>query len=125
MFAHATTTKAPFSAGIKTPAHPENKDSGLWQVSLRFEALFLQQIMSAMHKTVPHSGLLPSGFADDMYRSMLDQAIADTAGHRSSLGIARDIYRQLYRQQVQVRASTADNHLGAGELSHGDGHGTD
>lgn len=71
------------------------KDPALWEVSLKFEAMLMQQMMSAMRKTVPESGALTSGFAGDMYSSMFDQAIADTSSKSGSLGIAENIYRQM------------------------------
>jgi len=71
------------------------KDPALWEVSQKFEAMLMQQMMSAMRKTVPASGLLPSGFAGDMYASMFDQAIAETGSKSGSLGIAENIYRHM------------------------------
>ncbi|RMH51142.1 MAG: hypothetical protein D6682_05160 [Zetaproteobacteria bacterium] len=83
------------------PAPPprEGRDEGLWRVSLQFEALFLQQVMSEMRKSVPQSDVLPHGFAEESYRSMMDQAIAEAGGRRGSLGIAATIYAQLKQRR--------------------------
>ena len=72
-----------------------DRDPALWEASLKFEAMLMQQMMAAMRKTVPESGLMSSGFASDMYNSMFDQAIAETGSTRGSLGIAEGIYRQM------------------------------
>ncbi|MDQ6955565.1 MAG: rod-binding protein [Mariprofundaceae bacterium] len=72
--------------------HP-NKD--LWDVSVKFEGIFFQQMMAAMRKTVPESGFLPHGFAEGVQESMFDQAVADAGSKSGSLGIAMNIYRQL------------------------------
>ena len=60
------------------------KDPALWEVSLKFEAMLMQQMMSAMRKTVPQDGLMSAGFANDMYSSMFDQAIAETSSKSGS-----------------------------------------
>jgi len=73
--------------------HIKNKD--LWDVSVKFEAVFFQQMMEAMRKTVPDSGFLPHGFAEGVQESMFDQAVADAGSKSGSLGIAMNIYRQL------------------------------
>jgi len=73
----------------------EVKNKELWDVSVKFEAIFFQQMMSAMRKTVPESGFLPHGFAEGVQESMFDQAIADAGSKGGNLGIAANIYRQL------------------------------
>ena len=92
-----TQTRLADAASARTHARSTGaeKDPELWQVSLKFEAMLMQQMMAAMRKTVPESELMPSGFAGDMYNSMFDQAIVETGSTRSSLGIAEGIYRQM------------------------------
>lgn len=74
---------------------PEIKNKELWDVSVKFEAIFFQQMMAAMRKTVPESGFLPHGFAEGVQASMFDQAVADAGSKGGNLGIAANIYRQL------------------------------
>ena len=85
------------AGSAKAPAQMDGKatDPALWEVSLKFEAMLMQQMMSAMRKTVPQDGLMSAGFANDMYSSMFDQAIAETSSKSGSLGIAENIYRQM------------------------------
>ncbi|MDX8403843.1 MAG: rod-binding protein [Mariprofundaceae bacterium] len=93
----------------------EIKDEKLWDVCCKFEAIFMQQMMSAMRKTVPKSGFLPSGYAEGVHDSMMDQAIADSGSKHGSLGIARQMYRQLEASEaghddaIQGIQETTDN----------------
>ncbi len=103
--------RAQEASGAKAAAQQDGnaKDADLWQASLKFEAMLIQQMMSAMRKTVPESGLLSSGFASDMYASMFDQAIAETSSKSGSLGIAENIYRQMNAgNQIKENPISAD-----------------
>ncbi len=73
----------------------EIKDQKLWGACCQFEAVFLQQMMTAMRKTIPESKLLPKGYADNMYQGMMDQAIAKSGSQQAPLGLAVNMYRQL------------------------------
>lgn len=91
--------------------HPvaTKRDPKLWKVSQQFEAIFLQQILEAMHKTVPQSGFIPTGFSEQVHESMFDQAVASAISQHSDLGIASAIYRQLaHIGQTQAKAAAAD-----------------
>ncbi|WP_051938246.1 rod-binding protein [Ghiorsea bivora] len=95
--------------GVHINPKTEIKDQELWKVSRQFEAIFLQQMMSAMRKTIPESELLPRGYADDMYEGMMDQAIAESGSKQAPLGLAMSIYRQLERdEQAQGTPSIQD-----------------
>lgn len=90
-----------------TPAikaqHHKHQNQQLWQASLQFEGLFIQQMMAAMRKSVPKSGFLPHGFAQDVQGSMMDQAVAETASKRGEFGIAEAIYRQMNRNSTPIQ----------------------
>ncbi len=102
--------------GSQLPTDGKQRDAALWKVSLQFEAIFVQQMMSEMRKTVSKSDFLPNGFAEDVHASMMDQAIADVSSKRSQFGIAESVYKQLeaaqHKQQptpeAQEIAATAD-----------------
>ncbi len=89
--------------------HPVN--TRLWRVSRVFEAMFVQQLLSAMHRTVPSSGLLGKGFAEDVQSSMFNQALAKAVSQQGQLGIARNIYRQFSHAGIQGQANGADKSL--------------
>lgn len=89
---------------------PQARNPKLWKVSQQFEAIFLQQMLEAMHKTVPHDGFMPNDFAEQVHESMFDQAVASAISKNSNLGIASAIYRQLaHTDQTQVKTEAADN----------------
>ncbi len=71
------------------------RDPKLWQASLKFEAMLMQQMLSAMRKTVHEVGNEHNQFASQTYHTMMDQAVADRASQSGSLGIARAVYRQM------------------------------
>jgi len=88
-------------ASVKSYAAPlafdrsQIKDEKLWDVCCKFEAIFMQQMMSAMRTSVPKSNFIPQGYAEGVHDSMMDQAIADVGSKQGNLGLAVQMYRQL------------------------------
>ncbi len=99
------------SVGTQAPVPIKERDEALWKVSRQLEAVFVQQMMSEMRKTVNKSGFMPSGYAEDVHASMMDDAIAQASVKRSNFGIADSIYRQL------ETASNYRNGTASGSLS--------
>jgi len=105
---------------------PQVRDPKLWETCIKFEAVLLKQMMSAMRKTVPKSELLPSGFADDMYNSMFDNVVTEAGSQRSNLGIASNMYRQLEQlHHIKAEAPNGDNKLDVHDHVRGGKHGED
>jgi len=94
------------SVGTQAPAPIKQRDEALWKVSRQLEAVFVQQMMSEMRKTVNKSGFMPSGYAEDVHASMMDDAIAQASVKRSNFGIADNIYRQLEAANNNRNGST-------------------
>ncbi|GAV19431.1 flagellar protein FlgJ [Mariprofundus micogutta] len=119
---HAAMHRVP---GSQLPTDNKTKDPALWKTSLELEAIFVQQMMTEMRKTVNKSEFLPSGFAEDVHGSMMDQAIAQVSSRQSKFGLAESIYKQLESSQGQVNgeistqeiSQTADKLKMANDLS--------
>ncbi|OIO69845.1 MAG: hypothetical protein AUJ57_08840 [Zetaproteobacteria bacterium CG1_02_53_45] len=111
--------------GSEMPAAHKVKDEALWKTSKQLEAIFVQQMMAEMRKTVGKSEFMPSGFAEDVHGSMMDEAIAQASVKQSSFGLAESIYKQLETAQGNVNrqvstqeiSQTADNLKMVNDLS--------
>jgi len=84
----------------------EHRDKRLWHASLQFEAMMFQQMMASMRKTIPSSGFVHTGFAEDVQGSMFDQVVAKDAAKQGGLGIANSIYRQLSHADTAQHSGT-------------------
>jgi flagellar protein FlgJ len=61
------------------------------------EALFVVQLLKAMRKTVPESGLLTGGRGEEIMRSIQDESLAQAVAARGGLGLAETLERTLDR----------------------------
>ena len=62
-----------------------------------FEAILITNMLQEMRKTIPKTGFLESGHGNDIYRSMMDQKIADKIASDKGLGIGAILYKQLQK----------------------------
>lgn len=60
-----------------------------------FEAIFIANMLKEMRKSIPKTGFLDSGHGSDIYRSMMDQKIAEKIVNAKGLGIAEILFKQL------------------------------
>ncbi|MFH1035746.1 MAG: M23 family metallopeptidase [Pseudomonadota bacterium] len=95
------------AAAAQTQAAAEPQARAREQAKLRqacqlFEAQFLKMLWKEMRKTVPKSGLINGGQAEQMFTDLMDQAVADqsTQGGRS-MGIASMLEKQLSRETIK------------------------
>ncbi|MBI3293992.1 MAG: rod-binding protein [Deltaproteobacteria bacterium] len=79
-------------------AGPGNTDK-LWTVSRQFEAVFANQMISAMRNTVMKDGYVPESHAEKIYQSILDLEHAERIAATDQLGLAKIIHEQLLRTQ--------------------------
>lgn len=77
----------------KQKEHPEVR-----KVAKQFEGLFINQMVSAMRKTVVKGGLVPESNAERVYQSMLDNQYAERMADTEQLGLSQMIYDHLLRQ---------------------------
>lgn len=80
--------------------NPENQDQKkLKKAAQEFEAIFVQQMLDAMDKTVDRKdSFLNGGSSEEYFRSMLNEEISKSMTTRqggSGFGLAESIYRQM------------------------------
>jgi Rod binding domain-containing protein len=78
----------------------DEKHTELRKAAQQYEALFFQQLMDAMDKTIDRSdSMFSGGNTEKMFRDMLNQEMATSAtsspGKKQGLGIADAIYQQM------------------------------
>lgn len=66
----------------------------------QFEALFLNQLLTEMRRTVPENDLFGDQQAEKLFQSMLDQEITLNSAQSQSMGLAKLIYDQMSRYVV-------------------------
>lgn len=71
------------------------KERKLKETCQDFEAIIIQQMLTAMRKTIPKDGLFSSGYAEDMYQSMYDEGLSKEIASGRGLGLADVLYKQL------------------------------
>lgn len=79
------------------------------EVAKEFEAVLLAQVISAMRKTVPESGMLEASASRKMLDGAFDQEVARSLAARGGLGIAQQIVGQIERQQQAREAALGTN----------------
>lgn len=73
----------------------KTKEAELKKACQGFEAMILQQMLTAMRKSVPKDGLLVNGYAQEMYQSMYDEGLAQEMASGRGIGLADALYQQL------------------------------
>ncbi len=60
-----------------------------------FEAILLNQLLSAMRESIPEGGLFEKSHGEKIYQSMLDEEMTRQMAHGKGMGFARMLYQQL------------------------------
>ena len=82
---------------MKRDSHEE-----ILEVARSFESIFINEMMKNMRKTLPQDGLLNSGFANNVFNSMLDQEYSQIASKSGQFGLADAIARQLGGDPAEI-----------------------
>lgn len=85
------------------PQDPQNDEARLRQATRQLEGVFLEYLFRAMRETVPQDGILESGSGEEIFNSMFDQQIADSAAAKQENGLGEALYRQLAARLRQMK----------------------
>lgn len=90
-------SQAGLSAG-KAKKALSGDDKKLMDACRDFEAIFVNELLKSMRKTVTKSDLLDNSFGQDVFQSMLDEEYSKLmATSHNSTGLAEMIFLQLQR----------------------------
>lgn len=78
------------------------------KVSQDFEGLFVGMMLKSMRETVGKDELTGGGHGEDVYRSMLDQQYVEAAVKRGGFGLAKQIEKEIIRQESRKMVRTVD-----------------
>lgn len=85
------------STQVPTRTKIEDSPEAILEAAKAFEAVFMNEIMKSMRKTLPEDGVLNGGFANGVFNSMLDQEYSQIASRSGQVGLADMIALQLNR----------------------------
>ncbi len=92
--------------------NPENQDQKkLKKAAQEFEAIFVQQMLDAMDKTIDRKdSFLNGGSSEEYFRSMLNEEISKSMTSKqggSGFGLAESIYRQMSQNSKKSESGTS------------------
>ncbi len=80
---------------IQNGLKKEQDNKKLWQACVDFEAIFINQMLTQMRKTVPKSDFLGNTSEEKIFRGMLDEKLSEESAKGGRLGIAKMMYNEL------------------------------
>ena len=83
------------STQIPSRVSSDDSPQNIMKAAKAFEAIFVNELMKSMRKTLPKDGLLNSGFANGVFNGMLDQEYAQLMSNSEQFGLARMIAEQM------------------------------
>ena len=67
----------------------------LKKACFELESLFINQLLKEMRATIPKSGFIGGGSAEEIYTSMMDSQLAKEMAFKGGMGLAAIFYNQL------------------------------
>jgi len=89
------------------PANPET-DPQLQDVCRQMESLFIHHLFKEMRATIPKTGFISGGRAEEIYTSMMDAEIAANISKRGGIGLSKMMLHQLGNPSSQMRQEKPD-----------------
>jgi flagellar protein FlgJ len=87
--------KAQISLRSMTPSARGEAAAQSKEACSELESLFIYYLFKEMRATIPKSGLISGGIAEDVYTSMLDQQLAKELAFKGGIGISPLLFDQL------------------------------
>ncbi|OGR24084.1 MAG: flagellar biosynthesis protein FlgJ [Desulfuromonadales bacterium GWD2_54_10] len=78
------------------------------KVSQDFEALFVGMMLKSMRSTVGEDKMTGGGHGEETFRSLLDQEYATAAVKRGGIGLAKQIEKEIIRQESRTSGRVID-----------------
>jgi flagellar protein FlgJ len=101
--AHQLQRQATGAAGLSEKQRLQAK-----KVAQDFEGIFVGMMMKSMRSTVPEDKLTGGGHGEEIYRSLLDQEYATAAVRRGGFGLAKQVEKEILRQESRRVGNTTD-----------------
>lgn len=102
----ASLAKLQFAAG----AGSRERAPSIQKLTQEFESIFLTQMLAVMRESVGSEGLFEGSTGQDIYDSMMDQALAKALASQGGIGLAGPLLRHL--EGLDGEAGTAADNLG-------------
>lgn len=83
------------TVGLGIGEQKAKKPDDMKKATKEFEAFFLSYMLKTMRESVPKDGLLSGGKGEEIYTSMLDEALSKEMSERGGIGIGELMLKQL------------------------------
>ena len=84
------------------------QDKKLKKACKDFEAIFLNNLLKSMRKTIVKSELFGSNQEEEMFQEMMDSETCNAISKQNSMGIADMLYRQMCSSVEQGETPATD-----------------
>jgi hypothetical protein len=97
---HETLTDALRAGGPASTGKTKHEklEKRLWDTCIEMESLLVGKMLKEMRKTVPKTGWMNGGFAEEIFEDMLYDEYAMSLSRNSNLGMAKMLYDELRRK---------------------------
>lgn len=95
-------------AAKKSGSTTPGTDPQLRDVCRQLESLFIHHLFKEMRATIPKTGFISGGRAEEIYTSMLDAEMAANLSTRGGIGLSEMLLRQLGNSSAQTKQEKPD-----------------
>ena len=83
-------------------------DAEMRDVCRQMESLFIHHLLKEMRATIPKSGFISGGRAEEIYTSMMDAEMAINISNRGGIGLSEMLLQQLAGRSSQISERESD-----------------